>query len=189
MLGVEGSVSRTGYTGEDGFEVIVPSETAVRLWSEFVALATQGRLALAGLGARDTLRLEAALPLYGNELEEDINPLEAGLHRFVKLGKPEFVGKDALMAVAKSGPERRLVGLEVPDGAIARHGTSIEENGRQVGLVSSGTFSPTLERSIAMAFVASSTVDSQAPLGVVVRGNTHPSQVVDLPFFDRRKRK
>jgi aminomethyltransferase len=188
-VGEEGTVSRTGYTGEDGFEVIVPTAAGLSLWTQFMTAASDGKLALAGLGSRDTLRLEAALPLYGHELDETINPLEAGLGRFVRLDKTEFAGREALAGVADAGPKRQLIGLEVPDGAIARQSTPVEADGRQVGQVSSGTFSPTLERSIAMAFVAAEVAQDAPSLSVVIRGNTHPSQLVDLPFFHGRKRK
>lgn len=189
VMGADGIVSRTGYTGEDGFEVILPNDAGIALWSRFVEVAASGTIALAGLGARDTLRLESGLPLYGHELSEEINPVEAGLARFVRDGEGDFVGREALVRIARAGSERRLVGLEIADGAIARQGTVVQSNGADVGLVSSGTFSPTLERSIAMAFVASEVANSRPPISVIVRGNTHPSQVVDLPFFHRRKRK
>jgi aminomethyltransferase len=189
VVGMEALVSRTGYTGEDGFEVILPLVAGVSLWRQFLAETHGHDVALAGLGARDTLRLEAGLPLYGQELDETINPLEAGLDRFVKLDKLEFIGKDALSKVAGAGPEKVLVGLEVARGVIARHGVAVESEGRPVGYVTSGGYSPTQERSIAMALIAKETVQVRAPLSVIVRGNTHLSQVVDLPFFRRRKRK
>ncbi|HEX9015715.1 MAG TPA: glycine cleavage system aminomethyltransferase GcvT [Chloroflexota bacterium] len=187
--GAEAIVSRTGYTGEDGFEVILPNEAGVELWSRLLESEPTNSIRPAGLGARDTLRIEAGFPLYGHELAEDINPIEAGLARFVRRDGADFVGGEALERIAHDGPARRLAGLEVTDGAIARPGTVVQAGGKDVGYVSSGTFSPTLGRSIAMAFVAPEVADSRPPLGVVVRGNTHPSQVVDLPFFRRRKRK
>lgn len=127
--GAPAVVSRTGYTGEDGFEVILEAPAGLELWRSLEALASSGELALAGLGARDTLRLEAGMPLYGHELDESTNPLEAGLKRFVRLEKPDFVGREALAEVAETGPRRRLVGLEVPDRAIARQGMPVQAGG------------------------------------------------------------
>lgn len=187
--GEDALVSRTGYTGEDGFEVILPRDAGVTLWRDLMRARVSGALALAGLGARDTLRLEAGLPLYGHELSETVNPLEAGLKRFVRLNSPDFVGGEVLARIASAGPARTLLGLEVADGAIARQGTSVVFDAREVGVVSSGTFSPTLSRSIAMAFVDAEVAASRPPFSVVVRGTAHQSNVVDLPFFRRRKGK
>jgi aminomethyltransferase len=187
VAGGEALVSRTGYTGEDGFEVILEAEAGRQLWERLSDQRASGTLALAGLGARDTLRLEAGMPLYGHELTEQINPIEVGLSRVVRLDKGDFVGREALAAVAADGPARRLVGLVVEDGAMARQGTAVEVDGAQVGEVTSGSFSPTLGASIAMALVESS-VPADAPLQVVVRGQPHPCRVADLPFFHRRRR-
>lgn len=182
-------VSRTGYTGEDGFEVILPVEAGVRLWRRLGEVAESGAVALAGLGARDTLRLEAGMVLYGHELDEDINPMEAGLSRFVHLEKPRFVGREALKEVADSGPARLLVGLEIADGAIARQGTPVEAEGVEVGQITSGGYSPTLDRSIAMALVRSDVAHRRPPLAAVIRERAHEARIVELPFFHRRRRK
>lgn len=188
VMGEHGLVSRTGYTGEDGFEVILPVEGGLRLWRRLVEEASAGRVALAGLGARDTLRLEAGMPLYGHELNENVTPLEAGLARFVRMEKGDFAGRDALLLMAESGPKRQLVGLEIPDRAIARRGTPVLAEGIPAGQVTSGSYSPTLDRSIAMALVGSDRVGGQTPLEVAVRGAAHPANIVSLPFY-RRKRK
>ena len=183
--GGDGFVSRTGYTGEDGFEVILDSELGTRLWGEMQAVLPSVGGALCGLGARDTLRLEAGMPLYGHELGEDINPLEAGLDRHVRLEKPDFVGREALVRVAAMGPVRRLVGLLVKDRAIARQGTPVLRDSTEVGAVTSGSFSPTLEQSIAMALVATKVATERPEVEVSVRGVAHPAAVVDLPFYRR----
>jgi aminomethyltransferase len=189
VMGAKGLVSRTGYTGGDGFEVVVSEEAGIRLWRRFMEEASYREIALAGLGARDTLRLEAGLPLYGQDLDEAINPLEAGLGRFVKMEKSDFIGRAALARVAENGPEMNVVGLQVEDGAIARHGAVVLAGGRVAGSVTSGGFSPTLQCSIAMALIAAETAKARTPLSVIVRGNAHLSHVVDLPFFHRRRRK
>lgn len=189
VAGEEGLVSRTGYTGEDGFEVILPVEAGIRLWRELSKRVATGEVALAGLGARDTLRMEAGMPLYGHELDETIDPLEAGLSRFVRIDKGDFIGRDTLLLVAKDGPKRRLVGLEIPDRAIARHGTQVLAEASRVGQVTSGSFSPTLERSVAMALIDADKADGHLPLEVVVRGTTHLANIVSLPFYRRSRKK
>jgi len=187
VSGMEGLISRTGYTGEDGFEVIVPADAGQSLWEQLSRAVERQDGALAGLGARDTLRLEAGMPLYGHELDETINPLEVGLDRFVHLEKAELVGLEALLDVAKSGPKRHLVGLEIPDRAIARQGTPVKVDGAEVGRVTSGSFSPTLDRSIAMALVRAEVATARAPLTISVRGASHEAQMVKLPFYRRAK--
>jgi aminomethyltransferase len=186
VMGSESFVSRTGYTGEDGFEVIVPVDAGRRLWKRLERDAPVLGGGLCGLGARDTLRLEAGMPLYGHELGEDVNPFEAGLGRYVHLEKAELVGRDALLRVAAVGPTRRLVGLEVTDRAIARQGTPVVSEGREVGAVTSGSFSPTMDRSIAMALVSAEVASRRPSLEVTVRGVAHPAKVVDLPFYRRK---
>lgn len=188
VMGAEGYLSRTGYTGEDGFEVILPIEAGRRLWQRLEKDAAAAGGGLAGLGARDTLRLEAGMPLYGHELGEGTNPFEAGLDRYVELGKPELVGRDALRRVAAAGPARRLVGLEVTDRAIARQGTPVMAGGAEAGAVTSGSFSPTLDRSIAMALVAAGVAATRPSLEVSVRGASHPAVVVELPFYKRKRK-
>jgi len=184
-------VARTGYTGEDGFEVFCRPEDAVPIWD---ALASGGAgadsgagLVPAGLAARDTLRLEAGMPLYGNELGRDVTPFEAGLGRVVKFDKPgEFVGREALAARAASGPVLRLAGLTVQSRRIARHGYPVLADGKTCGTVTSGAPSPTLGVPIAMAYLEPGADGDDRVLAVGIRGAEVPVQLTDLPFYRRR---
>jgi aminomethyltransferase len=184
-------VARTGYTGEDGFEVFCRPEDAVPIWD---ALASGGAgadsgagLVPAGLAARDTLRLEAGMPLYGNELGPDVTPFEAGLGRVVKFDKPgEFVGREALAARAASGPVLRLAGLTVQSRRIARHGYPVLADGKTCGTVTSGAPSPTLGVPIAMAYLEPGADGDDRVLAVGIRGAEVPVQLTDLPFYRRR---
>ena len=184
-------VARTGYTGEDGFEVFCRPEDAVPIWD---ALASGGAgsdtgagLVPAGLAARDTLRLEAGMPLYGNELGPDVTPFEAGLGRVVKFDKPgEFVGREALAARASSGPIRHLVGLTLQSRRIARHGYPVLADGERAGTVTSGAPSPTLGVPIAMAYLEPG-AGADRVLSVGIRGEAVPAQLTDLPFYRRRQ--
>jgi len=188
VSGVPALIARTGYTGEDGFELFVDAGAAERVWDEILAAGESQGLVPAGLGARDTLRLEAGMPLYGNELDRSTNPYEAGLGRVVKLEKAgDFVGREALAEVAERGRRRTLVGLTVTGRGIARHGYPIVDDGRDVGFVTSGTLSPTLGRPIAMGYVASEDVPPGTMLGVDIRGAEVPAEVVALPFYKRPK--
>ena len=185
-------VARTGYTGEDGFEVFCRPEDAVPIWEALTnggAGADAGAgLSPAGLAARDTLRLEAGMPLYGNELGRDVTPFEAGLGRVVKFDKPgEFVGREALAARASSGPIRRLVGLTVQSRRIARHGYPVLADGKACGIVTSGAPSPTLGVPIAMAYLEPGADGDDHELAVDVRGTPVPAQLTDLPFYRRRQ--
>ncbi len=186
VAGIPALVARTGYTGEDGFEVFVDTAQTVALWGallEAVRAADGGPI---GLGARDTLRLEAGMPLYGNELDLDTNPYEAGLGRVVKLGKPgDFVGRAALEKVAADGPARRLVGLIVEGRGIARHGYPVWVGERRTGVVTSGTQSPTLGVPIAMAYVAPGDAEPGTVVEVEIRDARVPARVVALPFYRR----
>jgi aminomethyltransferase len=186
VAGVPALVARTGYTGEDGFEVFVDWARGPAIW-DALAAAGEGAGAIAcGLGARDTLRLEAGMPLYGNELDRDTNPYEAGLGRVVKLEKPgDFVGRAALERVAREGPEKRLVGLAITGRGIARHGHPVLAAGRRTGVVTSGTHSPTLGRPIAMAYVAPPAGEPGTILDVEIREQPVSAEVVPLPFYKR----
>ncbi len=182
-------VARTGYTGEDGFEIFCAAADAEPIWA---ALAVDG-LAAAGLAARDTLRLEAGMPLYGNELGPDLTPYEAGLGRVVRLDKPgDFVGRAALAARAAAGPSKVLVGLVVQSRRVPRHGypvvagQAVDESAR-VGVVTSGGPSPSLGLPIAMAYVSANA--SPGPFSIDVRGRAEPASITELPFYDRRKRR
>ena len=179
-------VARTGYTGEDGFELFVENARTVELWDRLLAdVQAAGGLPV-GLGARDTLRLEAGMPLYGNELDRDATPYDAGLGRVVKLDKTgDFVGRAALERVARDGPARRLVGLAVRGRGIARHGHPVHAGDRATGIVTSGTHSPTLGLPIAMAYVAPADGEPGTILEVEIRGQRVPAEVVPLPFYRR----
>jgi aminomethyltransferase len=181
-------VARTGYTGEDGFELFLDWEAAPRAWQRLLEAGGGQGLTPCGLGARDTLRLEAGMPLYGNELDEGTNPFEAGLGRVVKLEKPGgFVGREALAAVAETGPRKVLVGLVVRGRGIARHGYPVYRAGEEAacGVVTSGTASPTLGAPIAMAYLppADSTPGTMTEVGI--RSSRVEAEVVPLPFYSR----
>jgi len=180
-------VARTGYTGEDGFEVFCRHQDAPAIWEALSAAGVGAGLVPAGLAARDTLRLEAGMPLYGNELGPDVTPFEAGLGRVVKFDKPgEFVGREALAARAASGPVRRLVGLTIQSRRIARHGYPVLADGKPCGSVTSGAPSPTLGVPIAMAYLEPGADEDNRVLAVGIRGAEVPAQLTDLPFYGRR---
>ncbi len=183
-------ISRTGYTGEDGFELIVSAQDAPHVWE---ALTGEGAVPC-GLGARDVLRLEAGLALHGNDIDASTTPLEAGLERFVRLEK-EFVGVEALRRQREAGLRRRLVGLAVQGRSIARRGYPIVDAAssppdaphRSVGKVTSGTYSPSLDRNIAMGYVLMEFASPGQALQVDIRGNLAEADVVSLPFYSRRR--
>jgi aminomethyltransferase len=186
VAGIPGLLARTGYTGEDGFEVFVEWSRADELWATLLERGRTAGLVPAGLGARDTLRLEAGMPLYGNELDRTTNPYEAGLGRVVKLEKPgDFVGRAALERASRDGPARRLVGLIVTGRGIARHGYPVWAGDRQTGVVTSGTQSPTLGKPIAMAYVAPGDAEPGTIVDVEIREQRVPAEVVALPFYKR----
>ena len=173
-------VSRTGYTGEDGFEIYADAETIREYWQKLIDAGVQP----CGLGCRDTLRFEAGLPLYGDELADDITPIEAGLGIFVKLDKPEFIGRDALAAQKAEGPARKIVGIEVEGQAIARHGYEVlDAEGRVVGSVTTGYHSITLDRNIAMALVEAASAALGTQLQVKVRRKVFPATVIKKRFY------
>ena len=184
---IEAMVSRTGYTGEDGFEVFVNRSEAVALWRLLLEKGRPHGLVPVGLGARDTLRFEARLPLYGNDMDETTTPLEAGLSRWVKLDGPDFQGRDALRRQKEEGLTRRLVGLEMLDRAIPRPHYAVHQDGREVGHVTSGTFSPTLGKGLALAYVASDANAVGTELEVQIRDQAHPARVVKTPFYSRQR--
>lgn len=185
--GVPGIVSRTGYTGEDGLELIVPAEHGLRLWERLMDAGAAHGLLPCGLGARDTLRLEAAMPLYGHEMNESTDPYTAGLAFGVQLDGHDFLGKPAV-AAAKSKPDRpKRVGLELAGRRIAREGAAVFDGDTEIGRVTSGTFSPTLDLSIAMAYVPAAQSTLGTAVKVDVRGNREAATVVKLPFYRRAK--
>jgi aminomethyltransferase len=180
-------ISRTGYTGEDGFEVIVGAQSALEIWNALLESGKGHGIRPCGLGARDTLRLEAAMPLYGHELSETINPYSAGVGWAVKLEKGDFVGCDALRTL-KDDPGRTRIGLVLESRRIARSGSSLFAGDREVGQVTSGTFSPTLQVSLAMALVDRDAAALDHPLVVDIRGHRESARVVKLPFYKRERR-
>lgn len=182
--GVRCRFSRTGYTGEDGFEVFCANHDAPSLWRLFLEEGTRYGLKPAGLGARDTLRLEAGMRLYGNDIDEQTNPLEAGLEWTVSLDK-DFIGREALLAAQRSGLSRKLAGLRMLDRSIPRHGYEVVDGGSAVGTVTSGNVSFSLGYNIAMAYVPVALAEPSSRLGVRVRESVAPSEVVPLPFYRR----
>ena len=187
-------LARTGYTGEDGFEIFVGPRDAVAVWQALSEAGAGDGLVPAGLAARDSLRLEAGMPLYGNELSRDVTPFDAGLGRVVKLDKRgDFVGRAALAERAKAEPSRELVGLVGQTRRVPRHGYTVLWDGEPCGTVTSGVPSPTLGRPIAMAYVAAKAAadarsaggDGQGRLAVDVRGTAEPASLVPLPFYKR----
>ena len=187
IAGHGGIVSRTGYTGEDGVELMVGSQVAERVWQQLFERGEAWGVKAAGLGCRDTLRLEAAMPLYGHELDESIDPYTAGLAFAVDLDK-NFIGRDRLAELAGAPRERVRVGLELEGRRPAREGYEIRRGDEVVGVTTSGTYSPTLERPIAMGYVVPAASDVGTALTVDIRGKSHAATVVKLPFY-RRPRK
>ena len=185
LLGdVDAVVSRTGYTGEDGFELIVPALQAARVWEALLESGRARGIVPCGLGARDTLRFEAAMPLYGHELAETTNPYAAGVGWAVKLSKGDFIGREALQTF-QAHPGQTRVGLRLEGKRIARQGSIIHRDGAPVGVVTSGTFSPTLGQSLAMALVEPADSALGTHLNIDVRGHDEPAEVVALPFYRR----
>jgi aminomethyltransferase len=178
-------ISRTGYTGEDGFEIYIPPNMADRVWQALLQVGHPGAVVPCGLGARDTLRLEAAMRLYGQDIDETTTPVEAGLGGIVGWDKPDFVGAERVRAQNASGPARRLVGLEMTERAIARHGYPVLHAGATVGSVTSGTQTPFLKKAIAMAYVPPALAVPGTRVDVEIRGRASAATVVPLPFYKR----
>jgi glycine cleavage system T protein (aminomethyltransferase) len=183
-------MGRTGYTAEDGFEIYVPADesTSARVWYEILAAGKEFGVLPCGLGARNTLRLEGKLPLYGHEISDSINVWEAGLDRFCKMEKPEFVGR-ATLEKAKAGVKRTLVGLEMTERGIARDGYKVlDSHGREIGYVTSGSPSPFLKKNIALAYVPTEFSAIGTPVKVEIRGQGAAAVVVPTPFYKRPKK-
>ena len=183
--GEEIIVSRTGYTGEDGFEIYGSHDYIVGVWDKLMEAGVQP----CGLGCRDTLRFEVGLPLYGDELAEDITPIEASLSMFVKLDKPEFIGKEALARQKAEGVKRRIVGIELEGTAVPRHGYPVLAEGRQVGEITTGYKSISTGKSVAMAMVEKPYDKLGTPLEVQIRKKTFPGKVVKKRFYDKNYKK
>ena len=182
VAGAPALVSRTGYTGGDGFEIYLGAGHLVRVFEAILEAGRDLGAVPAGLGARDTLRLEAALPLYGHELDDHTSPLEAGLERFVKLDSGGFIGAEALQRRRAAGLERRLVGFVLEGRGVAREGHAVRADGRDVGRVTSGAPSPTLGRSIGLAYVPPQLAAPGTALEIVIRGRAAAAQVAETPF-------
>ncbi|HET7217236.1 MAG TPA: glycine cleavage system aminomethyltransferase GcvT [Vicinamibacterales bacterium] len=185
VAGVRVTVSRTGYTGEDGYEVFVPPASAERVWDAILAAGRPHGVVPAGLGARDTLRLEAAMRLYGNDIDETTTVLEADLGWTIGWKKEEFIGADVLRKQKAEGVSRKLVGFEVLDRAIARHGYDVYVDGAKAGVVTSGTQTPFLKKAIGMAYVPIDRIDPGTAIEIDVRGRRVRGQVIPLPFYKR----
>ena len=183
VAGAAATIARTGYTGEDGFEIFVANDAATRVWDALLAARGDAGIVPVGLGARDTLRLEARYSLYGNEIDETTDPIEAGLAWTCKLDK-SFVGRDAIAARKAQGPGRRIVGLVV-EGGVARHGHEVASDGRVVGRVTSGTYGPTVDKNIALAYVPTGLSKVGTAVAVRIRGRDVPATVVRTPFYRR----
>jgi len=189
VAGVGTLISRTGYTGEDGFELYVPAGETERLWTALLDAGRGDGAQPIGLGARDTLRLEMKYALYGNDIDETTNALEAGLGWVVKPGKGEFIGRAALETIRAAGVARKLVGLEMVDRAVARHGYPVLHDGRRVGVVTSGSYGPSVDRYIAMAYVETPLAAVGTGLAVEIRGQAKAARVVRTPFYPSRVKK
>jgi aminomethyltransferase len=187
VSGAPALISRTGYTGEDGFEIYLEPDSAPGVWRDILDSGSREGLLPAGLGARDTLRLEAGLALYGHEIDRSTTPFEVGLGWVVKMKKGDFVGRNALAAHLAEGPKRKLVGFEVCDRGIARAEHPVLCGGRTVGRVTSGTWSPTFEKSLGLALLSIEVSSPGTELQVDVRGKLLDCRVTEYPFYRRRE--
>ena len=185
IAGQAAMVSRTGYTGEDGIEITVSDAAAEAIWAALTEAGESHGIAPAGLGARDTLRLEAAMPLYGHELSEDIGPIQAGLNFAVNLKDRDFIGRDAITKQKNDTTLPKRVGLELTGRRVPREHFGVFDGEEQVGEVTSGTFSPTLQKPIAMAYVNPDVTATGTQLSIDVRGRREAATIVDLPFYQR----
>ena len=189
VAGAKCLVSRTGYTGEDGFEIYLSHEDAPVVWDKIMEAGKDKGIKPIGLGARDTLRFEAALPLYGNELSEDITPLEAGLGMFVKLHKDNFIGKEALQKQKEEGLRRKIVGFEMEENGIPRNGYEVLSNGESIGFVTTGYFSPTLKKNIGLAMVDIKHSSIGSPIEIQVRKKALKGRVISKKFYQKNYKK
>lgn len=187
VAGVRVTISRTGYTGEDGFEVFVPPNAAERVWDAILQAGKGAGAVPAGLGARDTLRLEASMRLYGNDMDETTTVVEADLNWIVGWKKDAFIGSDVLKQQKAQGAPRKLVGFEMVDRAIARHGYDAYVDGRKAGVVTSGTQTPFVKKAIGMAYLPIDKTASGTEFEVDVRGRKAKAVVVPMPFYKRQK--
>ncbi|MBU0762897.1 MAG: glycine cleavage system aminomethyltransferase GcvT [Candidatus Altiarchaeota archaeon] len=178
-------VSRTGYTGEDGFEIYLPSELAHEVWDKIMDAGKEHGIMPCGLGARDTLRLESALMLYGNDIDEKTTPLEAPLTWTVKLDKNDFIGKEALLKQKNAGVKKKLVGFELTEKGIPRSGYELAADSEKIGYVTSGTYSPTLKKSIGLGYVKTPKAVEGTEIEVIIRDKPVKAKTVKIPFYKR----
>jgi aminomethyltransferase len=188
VAGLDVMISRTGYTGEDGFEIMCAPADGPALWEAIMQAGAEFGIQPIGLGARDSLRFEAGMPLYGQELDADTGPLEARLAKFVSLDKPGFIGREAMLQRQQEGLRRVLVGLLMVERGIARHGYLVLKDGQQVGQVTTGMYSPTLDQNIASAYVPPELSALGTELAVDIRGKAVAAKVIKMPFYRRPKK-
>ncbi len=189
VAGVKALVSRTGYTGEDGFEVYTANADIAKVWVAILEAGKDKGVLPCGLGCRDTLRFEASLPLYGNEIDKDITPLEAGLGMFVKLEGEDFIGRDALVAQKTNGLKRKTVGFELTDKGIPRHGYPVYAGDKEIGVVTTGYISPTLEKTIGMALIDADHAALGTEIEIGIRKNKAKAQVISKRFLTKNYKK
>jgi aminomethyltransferase len=190
VAGVPTLVSRTGYTGEDGFELIFPSEKAEDMWNTILETGKPFGLLAAGLAARDSLRFEACLPLYGQEIHAEIDPISARLGYFVRFEKGDFIGRDAILKVKLEGAKKKLVGFEMVDKGVPRHGYEIADaDGNVIGEVTTGMFAPTVGKFLGMGYVPASYAKLDTEFYIVIRGKARKAKVVKRPFYKPRYKK
>ncbi|NLX77963.1 MAG: glycine cleavage system aminomethyltransferase GcvT [Clostridiaceae bacterium] len=186
IAGHKAVISRSGYTGEDGFEIYIKSDYANELWDALMQAGKDCGLVPAGLGARDTLRFEVALPLYGHEISPDITPLEAGLDRFVKLDKENFIGKDALIEQKSTGVKRKIAGFEMVDRGVPRAQYDILADGKKIGFVTSGSYSPSLEKNLGIALLETAYAEPGTEVDIAIRNRALKARITVLPFYTKK---
>ena len=187
ILGQQGVVSRTGYTGEVGYEFYLPASAAAATWDALMKAGATAGLKPCGLGSRDLLRLEVGYLLYGNDMDEQTTPLEAGAAFAVDLTKGDFIGRSVLIEQHDKGPAKKLVGFELIEKGVPRHGMKVLADGRDIGVVTSGNLSPRLQKGIGLASLSASFATLGTPIQIDIRGRIHPAVVVKLPFYQRSK--
>lgn len=189
ISGIKCLVSRTGYTGEDGFEIYTDNENIEKLWDVLIQEGKSQGLKPAGLGCRDTLRFEASLPLYGNEISKDITPLEAGLGFFVKLTKDHFIGKAALLKQKEEGLKRKLIGFEMKERGIPRHGYEVLKDGKVIGFVTTGYYSPTLKKNIGLAIIETEYATLGTEINIAIRNKSIKAEIINKNFYKKNYKK
>lgn len=187
--GIKALVSRTGYTGEDGFELYFDASEGPKMWDMLLDTGKEEGIVPAGLGARDTLRFEAALPLYGQEIDKDITPLEAGLGFCVKLAKEDFIGKEALALQKAEGVKRKVVGFEMIDRGIPRSHYEVYADDKKIGYVTTGSFSPTLKKNIGLALIEAAYAKEGTEIAISIRNKNVKAQVIKKPFYTKKYKK